>query len=280
MTSSIKPEQSSYSFKNEHIDVGPLLTDEKLKFLQAYSKEEDLRVLKKRVIDVRKESIEKNHVYRCIQHIMFLETRFDKHQLYPEMINKLKTDQSSRILELGCCFGTDVRKLLMDGVSSDQIVASDLIPDFWNLGKKLYQDDQIVNQIKTVWGDFATSNAQEGVDIEKENWNSSFDFIASWFVLHVFSKQQCENFLKNVFKCLKNDGVYVGMCALSEKEGEWLKGENTSSTPRYLHSVSSLKSLLQGIGFSDVHVNLAENKNRSQQTENHIIGIFDARRRL
>ncbi|KAL0482472.1 mRNA cap guanine-N7 methyltransferase [Acrasis kona] len=254
MASIVKPEQSDYSCKNTDVDVNSLLTEEKLSFLHSYTKESDAVVLKNRIRSIREASRENYHVYGCIQNLRFLETKFDKHRLYHDMVVKLTTDRSTSILEVGCCFGTDVRKLLMDGVHKGQIVASDVTSAFWELGKELYQDEQIINQIRTIWGDFATLNIQDGIDIYKEGLVQTFDFVAAWAVLHVFSKHQCEDFLRNVYKTLKSGGVFVGLCALQENEGEWKMGDKISATPRYLHSMGSLAALLAEVGFINVSV--------------------------
>lgn len=44
------------------------------------------------------------------------------------------------LLDLGCCFGQDIRKLVADGVPPSQVVGLDLVPEFHELGKELFRD--------------------------------------------------------------------------------------------------------------------------------------------
>ena len=39
------------------------------------------------------------------------------HPVYDEVVSRLKKD--SKLLDLGCCFGQDIRKLIHDGVPAE-----------------------------------------------------------------------------------------------------------------------------------------------------------------
>jgi len=43
------------------------------------------------------------------------------------------------LLDLGCCFGTDIRKAAADGFPVPNFVACDLHPEFWNFGHELFR---------------------------------------------------------------------------------------------------------------------------------------------
>jgi len=55
-------------------------------------------------------------------------------------LSLLKSDPSARLLDVGCCFGQDIRKLIADGVSPSQVSGLDLVPKFHDLGKELFRD--------------------------------------------------------------------------------------------------------------------------------------------
>jgi hypothetical protein len=43
------------------------------------------------------------------------------------------------LLDIGCCFGTDVRKAIVDGFPLKNVVTSDLHQEFWDLGHRLFK---------------------------------------------------------------------------------------------------------------------------------------------
>jgi SAM-dependent methyltransferase len=52
----------------------------------------------------------------------------------------LKNDSTTTLFDVGCCFGQDMRKLVLDGVMPAQVVGLDLVPKFHELGKELFRD--------------------------------------------------------------------------------------------------------------------------------------------
>ena len=59
---------------------------------------------------------------------------------YPAILATLKADSSAALLDVGCCFGQDLRKLVVDGVNPSQLAGLDLKPEFNELGKRLFRD--------------------------------------------------------------------------------------------------------------------------------------------
>ena len=57
---------------------------------------------------------------------------------YQDIITRLKTGDS--ILDIGCCFGQDLRYMAADGAPTQNMFASDIIPVFWDIGYDLYRD--------------------------------------------------------------------------------------------------------------------------------------------
>lgn len=58
---------------------------------------------------------------------------------YQELLKLGKERKGALYLELACCVGNDVRKTVSDGFPVDQVIASDLEPEFWELGHKLFK---------------------------------------------------------------------------------------------------------------------------------------------
>ncbi|KAI1392429.1 uncharacterized protein F4822DRAFT_425640 [Hypoxylon trugodes] len=76
----------------------------------------------------------------CIGQMRFIRLTLASYPSYSRILERLRTDPEARYLDLGCCFGQDIRKLFVDGVKEDQLVGVDLIPDFNTLSYELFRD--------------------------------------------------------------------------------------------------------------------------------------------
>lgn len=61
-----------------------------------------------------------------------------KSAAYDEVLQRIKGGE--QYLDIGCCMGQDIRKLIYDGAPSDKMYASDLKGQFWNVGYELFLD--------------------------------------------------------------------------------------------------------------------------------------------
>ncbi|GAB7350332.1 hypothetical protein MBLNU459_g0964t1 [Dothideomycetes sp. NU459] len=75
----------------------------------------------------------------CIGQYRFLDLSIGSHPLYPEILSRLSAG-NEYYLDLGCCFGQDIRRLVKDGVPSGNCYGSDLRLDFMELGYELFLD--------------------------------------------------------------------------------------------------------------------------------------------
>lgn len=79
------------------------------------------------------------HPYPCVGRFRFLDLSISRHPLYPHVLRRLK-EQSQTLLDLGCCFGQDIRRLVSDGAPAQNLYAADLHPEFLELGFELFGD--------------------------------------------------------------------------------------------------------------------------------------------
>lgn len=54
------------------------------------------------------------------------------------MLSRLKSGQ--KFLDIGCCVGQEVRQLVLDGATPENLYASDLHPEFLDIGYDLFKD--------------------------------------------------------------------------------------------------------------------------------------------
>jgi hypothetical protein len=172
------------------------------------------------------------------------------------MMEDLKSGKltNKNFFEIGTCFGGDVRQLIYEGWSPKNIFVNDLIDGYWNKSLKLYGDKEELEGkgIGYAFGDLCSSDYLE----EKyPHLVNKVSYVQANAILHVLSKAQVEQLLSNVYKMMTSDGsVFFGLARITDKEGDWFEDERTKQT-RYLHSVQSLKDVLEKHGFTDIQVN-------------------------
>jgi len=242
---------------------------EELQFLVEYTTKklqreaQAVEELARHVLDVWQACIDSAPVlYRCVQGLRFLSPRVNQHSHYPFVLSTLRQDPHARYLDLGCCFGTDTRRLIVDGWKEENITAVDVTPEFWNYGLKLYQDASFLN-IRTLFGD-VTSDPEL---VKSVIANGPLAHVWTGAVLHVLDQAKVEALLRTVFTMLRPGGTYFGTCAGStDKPKEWLP-EYRNRGQAYLHSPKSLKELLEQIGFDEVVVENLDHSLPSEESQ-------------
>ncbi|KAF8810807.1 hypothetical protein BYT27DRAFT_7091067 [Phlegmacium glaucopus] len=85
--------------------------------------------------------------FPCIRQFHFVSFFMERNIIYKHIVEyaqKTPSDKSPVVLDLGCCMGTDLRKLLQDGYpansTSTNVYGCELLPEFITEGHKLYRD--------------------------------------------------------------------------------------------------------------------------------------------
>ncbi|KAI0788412.1 hypothetical protein C8Q74DRAFT_1367139 [Fomes fomentarius] len=112
--------------------------DEEKTFMKVTTGIEDDEELKQHIIRVQTKAYAVQQ-YPCIRIFEFLRLKIARLPAYPTLLNLGKERPNAILLDLGCCFGNDVRKAVLDGVPVENIVASDIDPGFWELGHELFR---------------------------------------------------------------------------------------------------------------------------------------------
>ena len=77
--------------------------------------------------------------YGTIRELHFLNFYFVEHPLYPEVLARLR-ESSQKFLDMGCCFGQTIRKMVYDGAPSASLYGVDSEDAFLSLGYDLFKD--------------------------------------------------------------------------------------------------------------------------------------------
>ncbi|KAF8824857.1 hypothetical protein HHX47_DHR7000536 [Lentinula edodes] len=68
------------------------------------------------------------------------------------------TRANALFLDIGCCFGNDLRKAIEDGFPAQNVIASDLRPDFWNFGHELFNTNPTTFPVTFIPGNVLSSS--------------------------------------------------------------------------------------------------------------------------
>ncbi|EIW62932.1 uncharacterized protein TRAVEDRAFT_112609 [Trametes versicolor FP-101664 SS1] len=128
------------------------LEGKELEFMKNQTGITDEDELKKHIIAVTKAAYEV-FPYPCIRRYAFLALRLPSLPGYDRLIELGKERKNAVLLDIGCCFGNDVRIAAADGFPAKQIVATDLYGGYWTLGHKLYRSTPETFPAKFLAGD-------------------------------------------------------------------------------------------------------------------------------
>ncbi|EMD36197.1 hypothetical protein CERSUDRAFT_115148 [Gelatoporia subvermispora B] len=231
----------------------------------------DEKELRRRVFDVQRTACAK-HPYPCIQAFQFVNLGMSEHPIYPKVLEVSETGDTI-ILDLGCCMGTDARKLVYDGYPAANIVACDLRQEFIDLGYQLFGD------VDTCPIRFFTSNVFDlPVDLDQlppgvltsevtelEELTGSANHIFSGAFFHLFDEStQCALALRLLTLLRKvSGGIIFGFQQGAEQE-KYVSDVLSIGRGRYIHSVESWvrmwKHVLEeamGVEFTEARVKIS-----------------------
>ena len=153
---------------------------------------------------------------------MFLQLSISAQPCYPRVLSFLKEPQSTHtLLDLGCCFAQDIRKLVHDGVPSENLYACDLEQEFLDLSYDLFRDKERPK------GHFFTANALEHGGALDE-LQGKIDVVYAANFLHLFDWDNQMKICKRIIKTLKPQ---KGSMVFGRQTGN-VRGREVPSTPR------------------------------------------------
>ncbi|KAI8065695.1 S-adenosyl-L-methionine-dependent methyltransferase [Gongronella butleri] len=100
------------------------------------SKEE----LETHLIDVQRELLKASRTFRCIESFRFAVPRITYRFYYDLLLDYARSHTNPILLDIGCCAGTDLRQLYVDGYPGDCLVGMDESQHFIECGYALFKD--------------------------------------------------------------------------------------------------------------------------------------------
>jgi SAM-dependent methyltransferase len=186
--------------------------------------------------------------YPCIGQFRFLTLALPYTPSYAAIVKRLQTAPNARFLDLGCCFGQDLRALAAEGVEGRKLVGVELHGEFHGLGHKLFRDG---GQVRTLGATLIAADLFDLLDDDDGSTAaglypllSSIDILQASAFLHLFTWDKQLDAGAAIVRLLKPGpgALVVGTQVGSKRPGLYEQGR------MYLHDVGTFRELWKEIG--------------------------------
>ena len=163
------------------------------------------------------------------------------HPLYKSILSRLINDGNT-ILDAGCCFGQELRKLAFDGAPPAALYGMDLEQSFLGLGDELFLDHAKMADATFLAGDLLRPGAQFP-DLERK-----IDIVHASSLLHLFTWEEQVIVTSRLVGFMK---ARPGSLMLGRHVGAVNAGEYrglSEGTTTYRHNVESFQRLWEEVG--------------------------------
>jgi len=219
----------------------PMVGDWARQFYREYVGLGDEEELKKHLMEVR-DLAWKVYQYRCVASFYFVNYNLAEgfgQEWYSGILERVK--QGKKFLDLACAFGHVARNLVYDGAPQENIISSDLRPEFWELGYQLFRDRERFH------GEFRQADIFDPTCLD--DYNGKINILHTSAFFHLFDLER----QKRV--------VHVLLRLLSTKPGTTIFGRQAGNTvPEfrthpwrpsdyglYAHNAESFKSMFEEV---------------------------------
>ena len=160
---------------------------------------------------------------------------------YPTVLQRLRSGNEN-FLDLGCCFGQELRKVASDGAPSENLWGADLRPEFFELGYKLFRDKDTLKSKFIAADIFDPSSALSDLD-------GNIDIIYAGSFLHLFGYADQVTICKRIVKLLrdKKDSLLLGRQVGNVESSEHVHRTNQKET-MFRHNSESFRKMWDEVG--------------------------------
>lgn len=204
-------------------------------------------------------------MYGCLRDFDFLKAKIHCMDPYFKFLEQYKKSPF-QIGEVGSCFGTDARRLVLDGVKDEHITVFDVEDSFFKMGYELYQDQEKFKP-NTVFKSLTDNDFNADGKL-----NNKFKVVYAGAVLHCLSIDEVDTLVTRVLEMMEPNGVFYGWTVGANPPAEWVKCL-TGDKRKYLHSPDSLKEVLEKVGYVQVITNTAPEKKGGRKYHYEMPGV-------
>ncbi|KAI3396955.1 hypothetical protein diail_11355 [Diaporthe ilicicola] len=187
-----------------------------------------------------------SHPYPCIGRYRFTVLTLYTHPLYATIIERLK-QPGAAYLDIGCCFGQDLRRLAYDGVPPENLTGVDIAGDLMELGYRLFCDRDTLRARFTVADVFA-GDGDDGDDhgVWAGLQARGADVVHCSAFFHLFTLAEQQTAARHIARLVRPGGVVVGRQSGSVAPGNVPAIQQ--GTFSYRHDVDTFAALWNGAG--------------------------------
>ncbi|KAE8406592.1 hypothetical protein BDV37DRAFT_58451 [Aspergillus pseudonomiae] len=142
----------------------------------------------------------------CIRESTFAEPRIDHHFAYSSILAEAVQDPSKLLVDAGCCMGTDIRKLVLDGLPPENILGLDLESRYFDVGRTLYNEDLATTKLRFQQADLVDPSFPS----KHAHLHNKFHLVHSANVIHLFGVAEQEIFFRNLIHLVAPGGMIWG----------------------------------------------------------------------
>ncbi|KAK4705434.1 hypothetical protein P7C70_g762, partial [Phenoliferia sp. Uapishka_3] len=128
------------AWKTLELDLPLHFQEDELKFFKSATGIQSIEELATHVKKVQAEAYHEVYPYPCIRSFNFCRFRIRRSPIYEEVLARGIKEGNALFLDLGCCFGTDVRSIIAAGYPAEFVIGSDLQAGFIDYGHKIFLD--------------------------------------------------------------------------------------------------------------------------------------------
>jgi SAM-dependent methyltransferase len=167
----------------------------------------------------------------------------DDDNLYARLLARLKAGET--FLDVGCCLGQDIRKLVFDGAPPQNVMGAELNPGFIDQGYALFRDHEKLAGRFVAPADIL---GDEGGAVAK--LHGTFDVVQLGMILHLFTWEEQKTVFINAIDLLKKDkkGSLVIGQAVGDLAGLSRKTAGGGEKATYMHNGESFSKLIKEVG--------------------------------
>lgn len=155
----------------------------------------------------------------------------------------MKADPDARFLDIACCLGQEARQLAYDGVPTRQLLGTDIVPDFFDVGYDLFNDRERFE------GRFFRADMLDEGDAELSQLKGCIDVVFIGAFLHLFPYETQLQILVRTIRLLKSK---PGVKVLGRQNGSRDPGTRSRKSAKdqlfFQHDVESFEKQFEEAG--------------------------------
>jgi SAM-dependent methyltransferase len=173
----------------------------------------------------------------------FLDLSLKNVSIYPEILKRLKSGET--FLDLGCCFGQEIRQLVYDGAPAAELYGSDLRPKFIDLGFDLFKDKD------TLKSTFIPADVFDDKSELLTRLSGKLNIVYTGSFFHLFGLEEQKAVARQVVKLLSSapGGLIIGRQVGNIDGRAFESGDNVGGEQnRFRHNADTWKEFWDLIG--------------------------------